>query len=218
MPSNLLKRPDMINQILSNPSNTMNKTNLKKLKKEDLMKLLHQSTAQVQQVQSVEEVKPRKITRKDRQLLNFEDDLELNDDIVEPQQPTINKILEEPVTQQPIQTVQVPQPVKQKPVLKTTGHIRPTEVKQRISLDDVKDTIQDLIKNFSKLINEDIKDFKSGQISEDELIEEHNNLRQEIEDEIILLTSTLKVSKAFTTWFEKLLDLIYNKVARCIEN
>jgi hypothetical protein len=214
-----LKRPDMIEAILANPSNTMNKTNLKKLKKEDLLKLLHQSTPTpvgVQQVQSVEEVKPRKITRKDRQLLNFEDDLDLetNDDIVETQPTPHVQQQPQPL---PIEHQHTPQ-IKQKPILKTTGHHRVNEVKQRISLDDVKDQIQSLISNFSKLMSEDIKDYKAGSITEDELINEHNQIRDEIETEIALLTSTLKVSKSFTTWYEKLLDLVHTKVARCIEN
>jgi hypothetical protein len=208
-----MKRPDMIQAILQNHSNTLNISSLKKLKKEELSKLLQNNQSVPQPVQPVEEVRAKKITRKDRQLLNFEDDLELNDDIVEPQptQPT------QPVeVQQHAQ--QVPHLVKQKPVLKTTGHVRVTEVKPKISLDDVKDQIHDLVKNFSKLMSEDIKDYKSGQISEDELIQEHNQIRDEIETEIALLTSTLKTSKSFTTWYEKLLDLVHTKVARCIEN
>jgi len=240
-----INKQDMMKSILSKPNNTLNKTALKSMKRETLevlLKTLENAVVNTKPIEPdipVEETQTKsRFTKKERKLIEFSDD-EKDDDIqveVVPQtvqvQPLQPEVTPQPlqVTHQPVQVekpVQVtPQPVqvekpvqpKKKPVL--TGRkkeIKPEPVKiKKPTLDDLKDEIKELISEFANLMIEDIKAYKDGEITDDELIDSHNNLRHETEDHINIMCSTVKRTDVFDDWVERLLDIIRNKVERVL--
>lgn len=230
-----MKRPDIIQMIMSMPTNPHKISSLKKMKREDLIRIagITDETKQSNPLKNEPlKTEPLKIVRKERKLLDFSDD-ETNDEIVDdykgiPLQSVpivknepvkeVQKV-EEKVEIQSNQTNQSnQQSVKVRPMLKTTGHI--TELKQKkikkVSIDDIKSQIQALVKQFSKIMTDDIKAYKHNEIDEEELINQHNTIREEIEDEIKIFTANMKVNNGFIDWYEKLLDVIYQKVARVL--
>lgn len=240
--STKVNRDQLIAQILSRPNNSLKKTNLKAMKKEQLESILRSPTEVVQVtnaiVETASETKPKKTReKKERKILEFSDDDETNYEItapeVRPAEETSPVKAEEPKTEQnhpllqvviPVEKEKEPTAIKhprsgvrmtEKPVLKGNKLQKPEKPKKQ-NLDDIKDEIKSLIQEFGKLMTSDIRLFNSGEFTEDELINSHNHLREEIQDEIAILTSTLKVTPAFEAWFEKLLDIIRSKVERAI--
>jgi hypothetical protein len=230
----------------NNTLNKTSLKNMKRETLEVLLKTLENAVVNIKPVEPnipVEEanihaespIPKSRFTKKERKLIEFSDD-EKDDEIqveVTPQTVQVQTVQPE-VTHQPVQVttqplqvtpqpVQVtPQPVqvtpKKKPVL--TGRkkeIKPEPVKiKKPTLDDLKEEIKELIAEFANLIIDDIKAYKDGEITDDELIDSHNNLRHETEDHINIMCSTVKRTDVFDYWVDRLLNIIRNKVERVL--
>jgi len=213
----------LIEQILST-STQYKKTNLSKLTKDALQLLLPQSQQKVE----LEIPSTKKISKIERHFLDFSDDendeeLHFNEPVFQDKPPPldvshsdgnkkevfdrpkeVNKVID-------ILPVEIINEVKQtaREVLKGKKN-RPKIIKYTATI--IKSEINYMIKQFNSEISKDIKLFKKGIITEEELINNHNNIRDDIDSEVDLLFLNFKPTPKLLDWYNESLSIILTRV------